>query len=102
MLVVIPGSNISRHAALMDRVIRCRLSISVDEKAWTDLRKPDGSNAIGSTTRTQFITSAWAATKSSAISDGCQPRARADRSVPRALAERAAGLRVEAVLRGPG
>lgn len=42
MLVVIPGSNIRRHAALMDRVIRCRLSISVDEKAWTDLRKPDG------------------------------------------------------------
>lgn len=42
MLMVIPGSDISRHAALMDRVFRFRHSIFVDEKAWTDLRQPDG------------------------------------------------------------
>ena len=42
MLMVIPGSDIGRHAALMDRVFRFRHSIFVDEKAWTDLRRPDG------------------------------------------------------------
>jgi acyl-homoserine lactone synthase len=40
--MVIPGSDISRHAALMDRVFRFRHSIFVDEKAWADLRKVDG------------------------------------------------------------
>jgi acyl-homoserine lactone synthase len=42
MLMVIPGSDISRHAALMDRVFRFRHSIFVDEKAWTELRQADG------------------------------------------------------------
>ena len=42
MLMVIPGSDISRHAALMDRVFRFRHSIFVDEKGWTELRQPDG------------------------------------------------------------
>jgi acyl-homoserine lactone synthase len=42
MLMVIPGSDISRHAALMDRVFRFRHSIFVDEKGWMDLRQPDG------------------------------------------------------------
>ncbi|EKS26863.1 MULTISPECIES: acyl-homoserine-lactone synthase [Nitrobacteraceae] len=42
MLMVIPGSDISRHASLMDRVFRFRHSIFVDEKGWMDLRQPDG------------------------------------------------------------
>lgn len=42
MLVVIPGSDINRHAALMDRVFRFRHAVFVDEKAWVDLRQPDG------------------------------------------------------------
>ena len=42
MLMVIPGSDISRHATLMDRVFRFRHSIFVDEKGWMDLRQPDG------------------------------------------------------------
>ncbi len=42
MLMVIPGSDISRHASLMDRVFRFRHSIFVDEKGWTELRQPDG------------------------------------------------------------
>ncbi|HEV7325564.1 MAG TPA: acyl-homoserine-lactone synthase [Bosea sp. (in: a-proteobacteria)] len=42
MLMVIPGSDISRHAGLMDRVFRFRHSIFAEEKAWTDLRRPDG------------------------------------------------------------
>jgi acyl-homoserine lactone synthase len=42
MLMVIPGSDISRHATLMDRVFRFRHSIFVDEKGWTELRQPDG------------------------------------------------------------
>jgi len=42
MLIVIPGSDISRHASLMDRVFRFRHSIFVDEKGWMDLRQPDG------------------------------------------------------------
>ncbi|MEH6952892.1 acyl-homoserine-lactone synthase (plasmid) [Nitrobacter sp. NHB1] len=42
MLMVIPGSDISRHAWLMDRVFRFRHSIFVDEKGWMDLRQPDG------------------------------------------------------------
>ncbi len=42
MLMVIRGSDISRHATLMDRVFRFRHSIFVDEKGWMDLRQPDG------------------------------------------------------------
>jgi len=42
MLMVIPGSDISRHDTLMDRVFRFRHSIFVDEKSWMDLRQPDG------------------------------------------------------------
>lgn len=42
MLMVISGSDISRHATLMDRVFRFRHSIFVEEKGWTDLRQPDG------------------------------------------------------------
>lgn len=42
MLMVIPGSDISRHATLMDRAFRFRHSIFVEEKGWTDLRQPDG------------------------------------------------------------
>lgn len=42
MLMVIPGSDISRHATLMDRVFRFRHSIFVEEKGWTELRQPDG------------------------------------------------------------
>ena len=42
MLMVIPGSDISRHAALMDRAFRFRHAIFVEEKGWTDLRQPDG------------------------------------------------------------
>ena len=42
MLMVIPGSDISRHAALMDRVFRFRHSIFVEEKGWMELRQPDG------------------------------------------------------------
>ena len=42
MLMVIPGSDISRHAALMDRVFRFRHSIFVEEKGWIELRQPDG------------------------------------------------------------
>lgn len=42
MLMVIPGSDISRHVGLMDRVFRFRHYIFVEGKAWTDLRRPDG------------------------------------------------------------
>ncbi len=42
MLLIIPGADISQHAALMERVFRFRHSIFVDEKGWGDLRKPDG------------------------------------------------------------
>ncbi|WP_244442351.1 acyl-homoserine-lactone synthase [Bradyrhizobium sp. OHSU_III] len=42
MLMVIPGSDIGRHAALMDRAFRFRHAIFVDEKGWSDLRQPDG------------------------------------------------------------
>lgn len=42
MLVVVPGSDISREAALMERVFRFRHSIFVEEKGWADLRRPDG------------------------------------------------------------
>lgn len=42
MLMVIHGSDISRHATLMDRVFRFRHSIFVDEKGWMDLPQPDG------------------------------------------------------------
>lgn len=42
MLMVIPGSDTSRHAALMDRVFRFRHSIFVEEKGWIELRQPDG------------------------------------------------------------
>ncbi|MEH6953002.1 acyl-homoserine-lactone synthase (plasmid) [Nitrobacter sp. NHB1] len=42
MLMVIPGSDISRHATLMDRVFGFRHSILVDEQGWIELRQPDG------------------------------------------------------------
>lgn len=42
MLMVIPGSDISRHAALIDRAFRFRHAVFVDEKGWEDLRQPDG------------------------------------------------------------
>jgi acyl-homoserine lactone synthase len=40
--MVIPGSDISRHAVLMDRAFRFRHAVFVDEKGWEDLRQPDG------------------------------------------------------------
>lgn len=57
MLMVIPGSDISRHATLMDRVFRFRHSIFVDEKGWTvsDVHVPfakiwrDGLQRVGAT-----------------------------------------------------
>lgn len=42
MLLVIPGSETARHAELMERVFRFRHAIFVEEKGWTDLRRPDG------------------------------------------------------------
>ncbi|KIZ46708.1 MULTISPECIES: acyl-homoserine-lactone synthase [Nitrobacteraceae] len=42
MLMVIPGSDISRHAVLMDRAFRFRHAVFVEEKGWEDLRQPDG------------------------------------------------------------
>lgn len=42
MLMVIPGTDIGRHAALMDRAFRFRHDIFVEEKGWNDLRRPDG------------------------------------------------------------
>jgi acyl-homoserine lactone synthase len=40
--MVIPGSDISRHAVLMDRAFRFRHAVFVEEKGWEDLRQPDG------------------------------------------------------------
>jgi acyl-homoserine lactone synthase len=42
MLMVISGSDIGRHAALMERVHCFRHKIFVEEKGWEDLRQPDG------------------------------------------------------------
>ncbi len=42
MLMVIPGSDISRNAALMNRAFRFRHAIFVEEKGWSDLRQSDG------------------------------------------------------------
>jgi acyl-homoserine lactone synthase len=42
MLKVIPGSDVSRHTALMDRAFRFRPAVFVEEKGWEDLRQPDG------------------------------------------------------------
>ncbi len=42
MLMVISGSDIGRHASLMERVFRFRHKIFVEEKRWEDLRHPDG------------------------------------------------------------
>ena len=42
MLIVIPGSEIGGHQALMERAFRFRHAIFVEEKGWTDLRRPDG------------------------------------------------------------
>lgn len=42
MLMVIPGSDVSRHATLMDRAFRFRHAIFVEEKGWEELRRPDG------------------------------------------------------------
>lgn len=41
MLMVIPGSEVSRHQVLMDRVFRFRHAVFVEEKGWDDLRRPD-------------------------------------------------------------
>lgn len=38
MLLVIPGSDMRRHAALMERAFQFRHKIFVDEKGWSDLR----------------------------------------------------------------
>ncbi|MEQ1945322.1 acyl-homoserine-lactone synthase [Mesorhizobium sp. VNQ89] len=42
MLMVIPGSDVSRHAALMNRAHRFRHRVFVEEKGWEELRQPDG------------------------------------------------------------
>ena len=42
MLMIIPGSDVSRHATLMDRAFRFRHAIFVEEKGWEELRQPDG------------------------------------------------------------
>ncbi|WP_298277533.1 acyl-homoserine-lactone synthase [uncultured Bradyrhizobium sp.] len=42
MLMVISGSDVSRHAALMERAYRFRHAIFVDEKGWDELRQADG------------------------------------------------------------
>ncbi len=42
MLMVVSGSDIGRHTALMERVFRFRHTIFVEEKGWDDLRQPDG------------------------------------------------------------
>ncbi len=42
MLMVIPGSDTGRHAALMDRAFRFRHAVFVDEKGWDELRQSDG------------------------------------------------------------
>lgn len=42
MLMVIPGSDVSRHSALMTRAHRFRHNIFVEEKGWEELRQPDG------------------------------------------------------------
>jgi acyl-homoserine lactone synthase len=42
MLIVLSGSEISRQAALMERVYKFRHSVFVEEKGWTDLSHPDG------------------------------------------------------------
>ncbi|SCB50141.1 acyl-homoserine-lactone synthase [Rhizobium multihospitium] len=42
MLKILPGSDIGKHSALMDRVFRFRHKIFVEEKGWEDLRQPDG------------------------------------------------------------
>jgi acyl-homoserine lactone synthase len=41
MLMVIRGSDVSRHARLMDRAFRFRHAVFVEEKGWEDLRRPD-------------------------------------------------------------
>ncbi len=41
MLLVIPGSDVDRHADLMDRVFRFRHAIFVEEKGWADLSQSD-------------------------------------------------------------
>ena len=41
MLIVLQGSELSQHQALMDRAFRFRHTVFVDEKGWTDLRRPD-------------------------------------------------------------
>jgi acyl-homoserine lactone synthase len=42
MLMVLSGSDISRHAALMEQAYRFRHAIFVEEKGWSDLRQPNG------------------------------------------------------------
>ncbi|WP_305693096.1 acyl-homoserine-lactone synthase [Bosea sp. (in: a-proteobacteria)] len=42
MLMVIHGSDVGRHSALMNRAHRFRHSIFVDEKGWEELRQSDG------------------------------------------------------------
>ncbi|HEV2575510.1 acyl-homoserine-lactone synthase [Xanthobacter sp. VNH20] len=42
MLIVIPGSEVGLHPALMDRAYRFRHTIFVEQKGWEELRRPDG------------------------------------------------------------
>lgn len=42
MLLVIPGTELTRNSALMERIFRFRHAIFVDEKGWEDLRRADG------------------------------------------------------------
>lgn len=42
MLLTIPGSDVARQAALMDRVFRFRHEVFVEEKGWEALRRADG------------------------------------------------------------
>jgi acyl-homoserine lactone synthase len=42
MLMVLSGSDISRHAALMEQAYRFRHAIFVEEKGWSDLHQPNG------------------------------------------------------------
>ena len=48
MLMVIPGSDVSRHATLMDRAFRFRHAIFVEEKGWEELRQDRKSTRLNS------------------------------------------------------
>lgn len=42
MLMLVSGSEVDQHKALMDRVFRFRHAVFVEEKGWDDLRQDDG------------------------------------------------------------